>query len=189
MARLPDFYNSIPRHKVFISYHHFNDEYYKTYFITLFSDILKSFISKSVEVGDINPFISTDSIRNRIRNDYIRDASVTVVLVGRETWKRKHVDWEISGSIRRTQLNSRCGLLGILLPNHPSYGKPTYDGGIVPPRLVNNQECGFAHIYDWTNEVQTVRSWIHIAYERRTKIEPDNSYPHFVYNKSGERWK
>jgi hypothetical protein len=189
MPSLLDYYDLTPRHKVFISYHHANDEYYKLHFVQLFSNILKGFISKSVEVGDINPLISIDSIRNRIRDNFIRDASVTIVLIGAETWKRKHVDWEISGSIRRTRLNSRCGLLGILLPSHPSHGKTSYDGGIVPPRLVLNQECGFANIYDWTNNVQTLKGWIHSAYERRTKIEPDNSYPHFKYNKSGGRWK
>lgn len=189
MASLLNYSNLIPNHKVFVSYHHANDEYYKIQFINLFSTILKGFISKSVEVGDINPLISVDSIRNNIRDNFIRDSSVTVVLVGTETWKRKHVDWEISGSIRRTKLNSRCGLMGILLPTHPSHGGETYDGGIVPPRLVKNQECGYAAIYDWTNDVKTLKSWIHIAYERRNKIVPDNSFPHFRYNKSGERWK
>ncbi len=184
-----NYYNSAPRHNVFVSYHHANDEHYKYQFVQMFSNVLKGFTSKSVEVGDINPLISVDSIRNNIRDNFIRDASVTIVLVGTETWKRKHVDWEISGSIRRTQLNSRCGLLGILLPSHPSYGGQNYDGGIVPPRLVMNQACGFAEIYDWTDNVVSLKSWIHSAYERRTRIEPDNSYPHFKYNKNGERWK
>lgn len=182
-------YNLTPTHKVFISYHHANDEFYKSQFINLFSNIFKGFISKAVEIGDINPLISVDSIRSNIRDNFIRDASVTLVLIGTETWKRKHVDWEISSSIRQTQLNSRCGLLGILLPSHPSYGLDTYDGGIVPPRLVRNQECGYASIYDWTNDVSKVKSRIHDAYDRRGKINPDNSYPHFKYNKSGERWE
>jgi hypothetical protein len=189
MVRLREYMDPTPRHKVFVSYHHYNDEYYKVEFIDLFSKILNGFISKAVEVGDINPMTSVDSIRNNIRDNFIRDASVTVVLVGTETWKRKHIDWEISGSIRQTKLNSRCGLLGILLPSHTSFGNSTYDGGIVPPRLVKNQECGFAKIYDWTQDVTMIKTWIHKAYERRKKIAPDNSYPHFKYNKSGARWK
>lgn len=189
MSSLLDYLEPTPRHKVFISYHHANDEIYKKYFVEMFSCILKSFISKSVEIGDINPAISVDTIRSRIRDDFIRDASVTIVLIGAETWKRKHVDWEISGSIRRTLLNSRCGLLGILLPTHPSFGKSHYDGGIVPPRLVKNQKCGFANIYKWTRNEQSIRNWIHHAFERRKKLEPDNSYPNFKYNKSGIRWK
>lgn len=188
MVNLRDYLDPTPRHKVFVSYHHDNDEYYKTEFITVFSNILDGFISKAVEVGDINPLISVDSIRSNIRDNFIRDASVTIVLMGTETWKRKHVDWEISGSIRQTKLNSRCGLLGILLPSHPNFGNSTYDRGIVPPRLVKNQESGFAEIYNWTQNVTMIKSWIHAAYERRKKIAPDNSFPHFKYNKNGERW-
>ena len=85
MASLLDYYKPTPRHKVFISYHHANDEYYKTQFIHLFSNILNGFISKAVEIGDINPLISVNSIRSNIRDNFIRDASVTIVLVGTET--------------------------------------------------------------------------------------------------------
>ena len=179
---------SIPRHKVFVSYHHANDEQYKATFIRHFSQVFDGFQSQSVEIGDINPYNTVDSIRNRIRDDHIRRATVTIVLIGTETWKRKHVDWEISGSIRRTKLNSRCGLIGIVLPTHPSYMQKTYEEGIVPPRLVRNQKRGFANIYHWTDNAHDLKRWIHEAYERRTKIEPDNSYPHFVNNKWGERW-
>ena len=189
MTNFSSLFDETPRHKVFVSYHHANDEYYRMQFTNLFSTALKSFISKSVEVGDISPTTSTDYIRSRIRDEFIRDASVTIVLIGTETWKRKHVDWEISGSIRRTQLNSRCGLLGILLPTHPSYGNSTYDGGVVPPRLVTNQQCGFAAIYNWPSSSENLKKWIHDAYLRRKRIDPDNSYPHFKYNKSGYRWK
>ena len=48
---------------------------------------------------------------------------MTIVLIGPCTWQRKHVDWEIGASLRKTRKNSRCGLLGILLPNHPDYKK------------------------------------------------------------------
>lgn len=190
MATILGSYGSItPRHKVFVSYHHANDEYYKSLFIQYFSTFFDGFISQSVEVGDISPYSPVDSIRNRIRDDYIRGATVTIVLVGAETWKRKHVDWEISGSIRKTKLNSRCGLIGILLPTHPSYNQRFYDGGLVPPRLVKNNECAFAKLYHWTNDGNELKRWIHLAFERRTTVEPDNSYPHFVNNKWGERWK
>ena len=40
------------RHKVFVSYHHDNDQYYKDYFKTLFADIYDTMVSKSVEDGD-----------------------------------------------------------------------------------------------------------------------------------------
>lgn len=176
-------------HNVFVSYHHANDQHYRDAFEALFSGYYNILISKSVLIGDIDTYLKTDTIRQKIRDEYLRNSTVTVVLIGAETWKRKHVDWEISSSIRQTQYSSRSGLLGILLPSHPSYGKESYDPGIVPPRLHDNQVCDYAKIYDWSNDPSTVQNWIHQAYLDRSGLTPDNSYPHFVNNKSGERWK
>ena len=35
-------------------------------------------------------------MRQKIRDEYIRDATVAIVLIGPRTWQRKHVDWEHS---------------------------------------------------------------------------------------------
>ena len=175
-------------HKVFVSYHHANDQGYRNLFEQLFSVHYGVFISQSVQIGEISPNLQTDTIRQKVRDEYLRDTTVTVVLVGTETWKRKHVDWEISSSIRETKFSSRSGLLGILLPTHPSYGQRTYDAGIVPPRLADNQACGYAYIYDWSTNPTSVATWIEQAFQRRRQINPDNSYPHFVNNRSGMRW-
>lgn len=176
-------------HKVFVSYHHSNDKGYREDFEDIFANYHEVFISKSVQIGDIDPSLPTDTVRQKVRDEYLRDSTVTVVLIGTEIWKRKHVDWEISSSIRQTKFSSRSGLSGILLPTHPSYRKPRYDGGIVPPRLVNNQACGYAKIYDWSLDPTSVAQWIEKAFKVRDTVEPDNSYPHFNNNKFGERWK
>lgn len=178
------------RHKVFVSYHHANDQEYRELFEGLFSDVYDIMVSKSVEIGDINPNLKTDTIRQKIRDEFLRDSTVTVVLIGAETWKRKHVDWEIGASIRDTKLNPRSGLLGILLPTYPRPpGKPyNYYYSTIPPRLHDNIERGYAKIYNWNDNPRTVQSWIHEAFVRRHEIDPDNSYPSFVYNRSGERW-
>lgn len=184
---LLDGYNQ-PRHKVFVSYHHANDQYYREHFEGLFSGIYDIMVSKSVQIGDINPNIQTETIRQKVRDEYLRDSTVTVVLIGTETWKRKHVDWEIGASIRSTQYNPRSGLLGIYLPTHPDYSRDKYNRYICPPRLHFNVECNFAKLYDWNTNPNTVQSWIHEAFERRNKINPDNFFPSFVNNRSGERW-
>lgn len=178
-------------HKVFVSYHHFNDQRYRNLFEGLFSNLYGVIVSKSVQLGDINPLLQTDTVRQKIRDEYLRDSTVTVVLIGSETWKRKHVDWEIGASIRQTQYNPRSGLLGILLPTYPRpYNAPNnYTHRTIPPRLHDNIESGFAKIYNWSNNPATVQGWIHEAFERRTRINPDNSYPSFVNNRSGERWQ
>lgn len=173
---------------MFVSYHHANDQFYRGLFEQLFSNYYRIFVSRSVQIGDLDPTLTTETLRQKIRDEYLRDTTVTVVLIGSETWKRKHVDWEISSSIRRTLLSSRSGLLGIHLPYHPNCGKPAYDPGIVPPRLADNQRCGFARIYSWNTDPSVVAQWIQEAFDRRNSVEPDNSYPHYVNNRTGDRW-
>lgn len=179
---------SQPRHKVFVSYHHANDGFFRDQFENVFCDTADVFVSKSVQIGEIAAWLNSDATRQKIRDEYLCDSTVTVVLIGTQTWQRRHVDWEIASSIRQTKLSTRSGLLGILLPTHPSFYTDTYDPGIVPPRLVSNQRCGFARIYNWTDDAAAVARWIEVAFNMRNTVEPDNSYPHFVYNKTGERW-
>src|SRR5438445_8037956 len=120
------------RHKVFVSYHHQNDQAYREKFETICKDVM---VSRSVDEGDIDPNAQVDTVRQRIRDEYLRDSSVTVVLVGRQTWQRKHVDWEISSSIRNTEKSPRSGLLGFLLPTYSFLAQGKYNSQTVPPRL------------------------------------------------------
>ena len=108
---------------------------------------------------------------------------MTIVLIGSETWKRKHVDWEISSSIRDTKSNSRNGLLGIILPTYP--GK--YNHCTIPPRLYDNVKCRFAKIHHWKEDPSTVQNWIHKAFTRRT-LNPDNTRDLFSNNRSSDGW-
>lgn len=175
-------------HKVFVSYHHANDQLHRELFEGLFAHSFGVFISHSVQIGEISPWLTTDSIRAKIRDEYLRESTVTVVLIGTQTWQRRHVDWEISSSIRDTKLSSRSGLLGILLPTHPNFHQSAYDPGLIPPRLADNVDCGFAKIFKWSNNPVAVENWIQEAFDRRYTVQPDNSYPHFVNNKFGGRW-
>jgi hypothetical protein len=175
------------KHKVFISFHSV-DIAYKTEFERLFHSTFEVMVSRSVQENDISNNLYTETVRQKIRDEYLRDSTVTVVLIGANTWQRKHVDWEISSSIRHTQYNSRSGLLGILLPTHPSYQSNTYNQYTIPPRLYDNLKNDYAKIYNWSSDPLSVQSRIHEAYLRRSTIIPDNSYPSFVNNRSGDRW-
>jgi hypothetical protein len=177
------------RHRVFVSYHHTNDQYYRNRFEQLFTNVYDIMISMSVQIGDIGYDLKTETIRQKIRDEYLRDSTVTVVLVGAETWKRKHVDWEIGASIRNTQYNPRSGLMGIVLPTYPRIDQTKYDPYTIPPRLYDNIKCGFAQIYNWTEDFAIVQKWINEAFERRNIVNPDNSFPSFANNRSGERWQ
>lgn len=175
------------KHNVFISFHS-ADIAYKNEFERLFHSTFGVLVSRSVQENDISNNIATETVRQKIRDEYLRDSTVTIVLIGQNTWQRKHVDWEISSSIRQTQYNSRSGLIGIFLPNHPAFGK-SYSPNTIPPRLYDNVKCGYSDLYDWSNNPTSIQTWIHNAFLKRTTVLPDNSYPNFAYNRTGDRWQ
>lgn len=83
--------------------------------------------------------------------------------------------------------------MGILLPGKPdvTIGQGNiwaYNRYTVPPRLYKNVECGFAKIYGWSTNTQEVASWIELAFNQRKLVLPDNSYDHYVNNRTGDRW-
>ena len=127
------------RHKVFLSFHDELDGKYRRIFQ---QNLRQDIVDKSVNDGDIDSKLAVDTVRSYIRDRFIADATVTVVLVGQCTWQRKHVDWEIGSSLRQTRNNPRCGLLGILLPTHPDFRSRTFRKSLVPPRLADN--AGFS---------------------------------------------
>ena len=170
------------RHKVFVSFHDGDDERYKDAFVGMMEG---SIIDRSVGDGDIDERNKVETILRTIREEFIADATVTVVLVGKCTWQRKYVDWEISSSLRDTENNPRCGLLGILLPTHPDYNQSRYSSNLIPPRLADNCTIGYASMYNWTNDVAHVQKWIHAAFCKRYEILPDNHRDLFGYNRSG----
>ncbi len=103
-------------HKVFISYHHVNDQTYKEHLLTINNryDIFQDY---SVDTGDISDKMDDSSIRELIRDEYLRDSTVTIVLVGAETKNRKHVDWEIYSSMHDGKVNKKSGILVVNLPS------------------------------------------------------------------------
>lgn len=180
------------RHKVFVSYHHENDQSYREQFERICSDVIAS---RSVDDGDIDSNANSEYVRQKIRDEYLRDSTVTVVLVGRQTWQRKHVDWEIYSSLRDTQFNPRSGLIGILLPTYtyPEPGK--YSQYTIPPRLwdnLKNRDDGkepFARMYLWSMNPSEIQQWIHEAFMRKDQILPINNRPMYGKNHTGERWQ
>ena len=97
-------------HKVFISYHHANDQYYKECLVNM-GKYYEIFIDRSVDTGDISDNLTDQAIREKIRDEYLRDSTVTIVLVGLETKRRKHVDWEIYSSMIDGKINKKSGIL------------------------------------------------------------------------------
>jgi hypothetical protein len=103
-------------HKVFISYHHANDQWYKEE-LAKFAEQHQIFSDQSVDTGDIDDDLDDETTREIIRDEYLKDTSVTILLVGTETKHRKHVDWEIYSSMHDGKVNKKSGILVITLPS------------------------------------------------------------------------
>ena len=185
----------IPRHKVFVSFHDCDsDRRYKERFTKLLKG---SIIDKSVHDDDIDDDpLKTETVRQKIRDEFIAEATVTVVLIGECTWQRKHVDWEIGSSLRDTKRNKRCGLVGIVLPSHSKRGVKSINPRLLPPKLAINLvgKDSYAKLYNWpTNRVTwKFRRWINDAFERRTGANPKIGKDQFKNNrttKCSKGWK
>lgn len=183
---------STPKHKVFLSFHH-EDEQEVRAFERQFSENVDTFVSKTVQDGDIDPYLKTDTIRQKIRDQFISDSTVTIVLIGAETWKRKHVDWEIGYSLTSTSQNTRSGLIGILLPSYNTHNyfcnseytenHSRYTPCTIPPRLYDNIQSGYAKIYSYPFNSYELKQWIHEAFLTRKQKNPDNNRDYFGHNR------
>jgi len=192
------------KHKVFISYHHRNDQEFKEALIK--SDI---FIDASVDTGDIDDNLSDQAIRQKIRDEYLKDSSVTIVLVGTETKNRKHIDWEIYSSMYDGQINKKSGVLVInlpstgctnytathgdvekekLYPNTSSWitlkNRSDYEGRYpyIPSRVIDNllKNGAKVSVTNWDNiadDTQKLKLLIDLTYEDRTGCDYDLSTP------------
>ena len=194
-------------HKVFITYHHHNDQYYKELLLTV-NALHDIFIDKSVDTGDISDDLDDQAIRTKIRDEYLRDSTVTILLVGTETKGRKHVDWELYSSMIDGAVNKKSGVLAISLPTidgtyytaphgdaeqtaiHPECTDWTHISTRteyeqrypdMPARIVDNllAKQAFISIVPWekASDPDKLRTLIDLAFEDREKCEYDLSRP------------
>ena len=145
-------------HKVFISHHHDNDQDYKDALVK-FGEENQIFIDRSVDTGDISDGLSDEYIRELIRDEYLRDSTVTIVLVGTETRRRKHVDWEIYSSMYDGRINKKSGVVAIELP--------TTNGDSVTASHGQQEKDLYPDITAWTS-INT-----RAEYERRHPYMPN----------------
>ena len=103
-------------HRVFISYHHVNDQYYKNELVRIGKEH-GIFEDWSVGIDEIDDDLPDEKIREIIRDDYLRFSTVTILLVGTETKYRKHVDWEVYSSMYDGKINKKSGIIVINLPS------------------------------------------------------------------------
>lgn len=99
-------------HKCFISYHA-ADKKAVDDFCEKFNG---SFIRRGIKMeDDIINSNNTDYVMKRIRELYLKDSTVTLVLIGKCTWARRFVDWEVQACLRQPQDGHPNGLVAIQL--------------------------------------------------------------------------
>jgi hypothetical protein len=160
---------------VFVSFHHGNDQYYFELFTATFGESYDVFYDQSLD-GHIRSD-DREYVNRAIREDYIRGSSLTFVLCGRETWKRKYVHWEIYST-----LHYGHALLAIILAT----AQKAYDGKvIVPDRLHANLVAGYAHLMNWPTDAANLKWNIEEAIRKGSqKSQIDNSLPRMQRNRS-----
>ncbi|MER6473471.1 TIR domain-containing protein [Streptomyces collinus] len=170
------------RRKCFISYHH-ADEAEVRDFIQKFDHVRDTFIARGIGAGmpgDVLNSANRDYIMRRVRESYLRDSTVTIVMVGKCTWARRYVDWEIASTLRNDARNARSGLLGIVLPSAAHTPK-------APVRLSDNLGTGaapgYANWYHYPTSARSLSSMIEEAYSARTEFIPNNSRLLFSNNR------
>ena len=153
-------------HKVFISYHHGNDQWYKEKLVE-YGERYSLFVDRSVDTGDIPDEWTDQQIRREIRDKYLRDSTVTVVLVGRDTRRRKHVDWEIHSSMYDGSVSRRSGVVVINLPE-------ISDNQFDAPHGDEEKRILYPDVTSWTHVDERAE------YERRYPHMPDRIIDNLV---------
>jgi len=175
------------RRKAFISYHR-DDRKEVDDFVHTFDRERKVFISRVLGVDmeqDIIDSMDTDYVMSRIRQLYLKDSTVTIVLIGNCTWARRYVDWEIQASLRRGEKVTPNGLLGIKLRSYK-------DGTAYPDRLNKNllqddkQADCYARVMNYPKSEDILVDWIEDAFQARTSRAHliVNPRERFKYNKT-----
>jgi MTH538 TIR-like domain (DUF1863) len=154
------------RRKCFVSYHADDADEVAT-FIEQFGEV---FIPRVIGVSDDDPFVDSSNVgyvMDCIRERYLTDSTVTLVMVGNCTWARKYVDWEVYSSLRNDTNNRRNGLVAIELPSRT--------GGRLPDRVNDNvrrntdgNDIGYARWHVYPTYQSTLRDLIEDAFSART---------------------
>lgn len=138
------------KRRVFISYHHDNEQDVVDEFSRTFSDEYEVFVDSSLERA-----AQSDDVEylNQVCRDAIDGTSVTVVIIGTQTGCRKFVDWEI-----RYTLACNHGLVAISRPWLADAA------ACVPQRLRDNLSSGYAKWYTYPTTAYALKMMIDEAY-------------------------
>ena len=162
------------RHKCFLSYNAADKKAVDDFC----EEFDGKFIRRGLEIAeDIIDSDNTDYVMQRIRQAYLQDSTVTIVLIGKCTWARRFVDWEVQSSLRKSQSGPPPnGLVAIQL----------WESCKTLPNRVNlNVDSGYAKFYKYPNSTTALSNIIDKAFNARTKKAGliVNPRDRFTYNR------
>ena len=118
-----------------------------------------SFIRRGMKMeDDIIDSTNTDYVMRRIRQLYLQDSTVTIVLIGQCTWARRFVDWEVQASLRNPSDGYPNGLLAVQLWESNTR---------LPDRVKLNCDSGFAKSYKKPKTLKSLENMINEAWDAR----------------------
>ncbi len=142
-------------HKCFVSYH-VDDKSAVEDFCLKFSG---TFIHRGVQMeSDIIDSDNTEYVMKRIRELYLVDSTVTLVLIGKCTWARRYVDWEVQASLRNPADGNPNGVVAIQLWD--SYKT-------LPNRVLLNVNSGYSKFYAYPKSSARLSNIIDEAFNAR----------------------
>ena len=162
------------RHKCFISYHKADQDAVNK-FCDKFSG---SFIRRGIAMEeDIIDSDNTEYVMRRIRELYLQDSTVTIVLLGKCTWARRFVDWEVQASLRNPKDGYPNGLVAIQL--WKSYTT-------LPNRVKLNVDSGYSKFYKFPSSTSSLSNMVEEAWNARFDLQNliENPRDRFSYNRT-----
>jgi len=147
---------TMAKHKVFLSYSKADKDA-----VDKFSETFgNTFIRRGMVMeDDLIDSTNTDYVMSQIRKRYLKDSTVAIVIVGKCTWSRRFVDWEIQSSLRRFS-DGR-------LPNGLSAIQLWTSYKTLPPRLNSNVNSGYSKFHQYPTRHIGLWNMIEWPYNQR----------------------
>lgn len=126
--------------KVYISCYNNNDREYKNKLISLNKErnntIFELIKSETKQYISLDP--KQDGFTKWIKNKYLRDSEVLILLVGLETKNRKHIDWEVRAIMEENALYKKGGIMIVYLDDVVNKYGNRIPRSVLPKVLAEN---------------------------------------------------
>ncbi len=150
------------RHRCYLSYDH-RDESRATAFMEEFDPRGESIINRTETIPEYVMNAGDSAVfAQKMRQFFLGDATVTIVLVGERTWEQRGVDAELRASLYRGPGQPANGLLAVRLLHHSATLK-------LPRRLRDNLDSGYGRFVLYPDTITQLAAWVDEAFRNRTQ--------------------